>query len=157
MALKGDRVILQDDITWTCKSVAERGVVLVRDTSGSGIALGASAGIADLVANPSGKAVVGLLLNDVVDVDETRYHRNYHKDEMKKGERVRVVKKGRVTTNKVTGTPAYDDVAYLDSSGTLIPTAHATGGLVARPKVGKFASVKDENGFAAVDIDLPVV
>jgi hypothetical protein len=32
--------------------------------------------------------VAGLLINDVVNVDETRYHRNFHKDETKVNERV---------------------------------------------------------------------
>jgi hypothetical protein len=49
--------------------------------------IGDGRGKADLYTDPSGK-VAGLLLNDVVDVDETRYHRNFQKDEMKKGERV---------------------------------------------------------------------
>jgi len=157
MALKGERVILETDITLTCESVASRGVVLVHKTSGSGAALGDTAGEADLVSNPSGYKVAGLLLNDVVDVDETRYHRNFHKDETKKGERCTLLKKGRVTTNKIIGTPAVGDTAYLDSSGNLTPTAHSTGGLVAKPKVGQFVSIKDENGYATVDVNLPVI
>ena len=157
MALKGERVILETDITRTCESVASRGVVLVESTFGSGVALGASAGEADLVANPSGYKVVGLLLNDVVDIDQTRYHRNFHKDETMITERCTLLRKGRVTTDKIIGTPAFGDTAYLDSSGNLTPTAHATGGLVAKPKVGQFVGKKDENGFAPVDLNLPVV
>lgn len=157
MALKGDRSIIETDITLTCESVAERGVVLVHKSgaAGSGVAIGAKAGQADLVANPSGYKVAGLLINDVVDVDITRYHTNFHKDERLVGERATLLKKGRVTTNKVSGSPNPGDVAYLTTNGQLTPTLSATGGLVATPKVGTFAGAKDENGFAAVDINLP--
>jgi hypothetical protein len=157
MALKGDRVVIETDITLTCPTATERGVVLCRKTAGSGIALGAVAGAADLYADPSGKVPVGMLMNDVVDVDETRYHRNFQKDEMKKGERVTILRKGRLTTNKVTGTPSDGATAYLTANGVLTPTLSTTGGLVATPKVGQFAGKLDENGYAAVDLNLPVV
>jgi hypothetical protein len=157
MALKGNRTILETDITRTCTTVAERGTVLVEDVVGSGIALGDRAGSVKLAANPSGLKVVGLLIGDVVNVDVTRYHLNFHKDETLINQRITLLRKGRVTTNKVTGSPNYGDTAYLDSSGTLIPTAHATGGLVARPRVGQFVSPVDENGYATVDLNLPVI
>ncbi|QEL19555.1 hypothetical protein [Limnoglobus roseus] len=130
--------------------------MLVHKISGSGSALGGTAGRADLLANPSGYKVAGLLLHNVMELDETRYYRNRHNGEMNKGERCTLLKKGRVTTNKVTGTPAVDDVAYLTSNGTLTPTVSATGGVVATPKVGQFASLKNEDGYATVDVDLPI-
>jgi hypothetical protein len=157
MALKGDRVVIETDITLTCPTATERGVVLCRKTAGSGVALGATAGAADLYTDPSGKVPVGMLLNDVVDVDETRYHRNFQKDEMKKGERVTILRKGRLTTNKISGTPTDGATAYLGASGQLTPTLSTTGGLVATPKVGQFVGGKDENGYQTVDINLPVV
>lgn len=156
MALKGDRVIIETDITLTCESVAERGVVLCHKTSGSGVAIGSSAGQADLYASASGHTVAGILLNDVVDVDQTRYHLNFHKDEKVTGQKCTLLKKGRVTTNKISGTPTVDATAYLTSNGELTPTVSATGGTAATPKVGKFASIKDEAGYCAVDINLPI-
>lgn len=156
MGLKGDRVILETDITMTCDSVASRGVTLVIKTGGSGVNLGDTAGAADLVANPSGYKVAGLLLNDVVDVDTTRYHLNFHKDERLVGQRSTLLRKGRVTTDKVSGTPTAGATAYLTTNGNLTPTVSATGGVTATPKVGVFAGALDENGFAAVDINLPI-
>jgi hypothetical protein len=156
MALKGDRKIIETDITMTCESVAERGVTLVHKTSGSGIALGESAGQADLLS-PSGKIVAGMLLNDVVNIDTTRYHTNFHKDETLIGARCTLLRKGRLTTNKISGTPAVGDTAYLTTSGNLTPTVSATGGVAATPKVGQFRSIKDERGYVTVDINLPVV
>lgn len=155
MALKGDRLVIETDISLTCGSVAERGTVVTHNASGSGIALGTSAGSTQLSSNPSGTKVAGILINDVISLDETLYHRNFHKDVKLTGERVTLLRKGRITTNKLVGTPAVGDTAYLDSSGCLIPTFHAAGGLVARPKVGQFVSIKDENGYAAVDVMLP--
>lgn len=156
MALKGDRSILDDNITLTCESVAERGVTLVHKTAGSGVAIGATAGEADLVANPSGYKVAGMLYHDVVNIDETRYHRNFHKDETKVGERCRLITKGKLTTDKVTGTPTPGATAYLTTNGVLTPTLSTTGGLVATPKVGVFEGAKDENGFATVSLNLPI-
>ncbi len=157
MALKGDRDVKDDNITYTCPVAVERGTMLVVSTAGSGISLGASAGAATLVSNPSGYKVAGMLYGDVVDVDQTRYHLNFHKDETNIGNRVRVVTKGRMCTNKVTGTPTDGDTAYLTTSGVLTPTMSSGGGLVATPKVGTFKGSIDENGYATVDLNIPVV
>jgi hypothetical protein len=153
MALKGERVVIETDITRTCESVAGRGIIVGGLTAGSGVALGASAGKGDVFA--SGMVPAGLLMNDVVNVDESRYHRNFHKDEMKIGERATLLRKGRVTTDQVTGTPTDGAAAYATTNGQLTPTLSATGGLVATPKVGQFRGVKDEGGFVTVDVMLP--
>lgn len=155
MALKGDRVVLETDVTMTCESTSARGVVLCHATSGSGVAIGDSAGKADLFADPSGKRVSGLLMNDVVNVDQTRYHKNFHKDETMVSERCVQLRKGKVTTDKVTGTPTPGDPAYLTASGVMTPTRSATGGIAATPPVGEFKSLKDADGFATVELNLP--
>jgi len=159
MALKGNRNVIETDISMTCDVATERGVVLVSNTSaiGSGVALGDSRTSATLVLNPSGRAVTGMLMNDVVTLDQTRYQRNWHKDEMVVGEPVNQLRKGQVTTNKVTGTPTYGSTAYLTTSGVLTPTVSSTGGTVATPKVGMFAGKLDADGYAKVDINLPIV
>lgn len=155
MALKGPRVILETDIKYASLSAQTRGVCMAVTTQGSGVALGDSAGVADAVANPSGYAAAGLLLGDVVSIDPTRQHLNFHKDETLVGYRVTLLRKGQVTTDKIIGTPADGDPAYMSSSGNLTPTLHASGGLVATPKVGRFRSAKDEGGFATIDFNLP--
>jgi hypothetical protein len=155
MALKGNGYTVEDDISMTCESVAERGVGLVIKTAGSGIALGDSRNKADLVANPSGYKPAGLLFNDVVDYDVTRYHGNFHKNETRKSFPCHLIRKGRYTTNKVSGTPAPGDPAYLTTNGQFTPTVSSTGGTVATPKVGSFFSGKDADGYATIDINLP--
>jgi len=157
MALKPDRVILETDITLTCESVAARGVTLCHHTAGSGEAMGDHSGKADLYSNPSGKKVAGLLMGDVVSVDLTRYHLNFHKDEVPVGNKVTLLRKGTVVTDKVTGTPAVGNTAYLTANGVLTPTVSATGGIVATPKVGEFAGGLDESGFCRVHINLPAL
>lgn len=158
MALKGHRIIWTENNFLTCESVAEAGQILVYKTSGSGIAIGDSAGLGDVVANPSGYTPAGMLITHaVVSTDETLYHLNYHQDTIKTGGKVHASDRCRVTTNKVIGTPAVGNTAYLTSSGCVEPTAHADGGRVARPPVGKFVSIKDENGYATVEISLPQI
>jgi hypothetical protein len=156
MALKGDRIVLESDITQTCLSATQRGVVLCYSASGSGVGQGASAGTSDLFANPSGQIVAGLLMNDVVNVDLTRYHLNFHKLETLIGMRVELLRKGRITTDQISGNPSVGNTAYLTASGQLTPTVSSTGGLAATPKVGVFRTTKDENGFSSVDINLPI-
>ena len=158
MALKADRYILETDtVGWVCDTATERGVVLTKQTSGSGVSIGDSRGTATLASNQSGYKVIGVLMDDVVSIDETRYHRNFHKDEQKVGEPVCILRKGTISTNKILGTPDVGDTAYLTSSGNLTPTLSATGGLTATPKVGMFMSKKDADGYARVDVNLPVV
>lgn len=155
--LKADRVVIETDITLTCESAAEHGVVLCHKTAGSGTGMGDLAGKADLYSSPSGKKVAGLLMGDVVDVDLTRYHLNFHKDEVAVGGRVCLLRKGTVVTDQVTGTPTMGSPAYLTADGVLTPTVSATGGTVATPKVGEFKGGVDEAGFVRVDINLPIV
>jgi hypothetical protein len=157
MALKGERKVIEDEINLTCESVAEAGTVLCYKTAGSGVATGDRQNEADLYANPSGKVPAAMLMVNVVSVDETRYHRNFHNLESLVGEPAYMARKGRFVTNKVTGTPTVGATAYLTASGVLTPTLSTTGGLVATPKVGQFSGVLDENGYASVDINLPVV
>ncbi len=157
MALKADWVIEADRIDLTCETATDRGVVLVHSTAGSGVALGESAGEADLVLDPSGYKVAGMLLNDVVDVDETRYHRNFHKNETMVGERCWLGKRGHVTTDKISGTPTEGATAYVTTSGVLTPTKSTTGGEAATPKFGVFEGIKDENGYCKVSFSLPVI
>lgn len=154
MALKGDRVVIETDITMTCDTATLRGVVLSHKTSGSGIALGDSANAATLAATASGNVPVGILMNDVVNVDETRYHRNFHKDETMVNARCNILRKGRVTTDAISGTPTVNATAYLTDAGKLTPT---NAGAAATPKVGQFRSIKDESGFCTVDLNLPQI
>lgn len=153
MALKGDRHILYDDIRWFCNDVTERGVILVHSGSGgSGVSMD---NILNLVTLPgtgsvSGLLPAGLLLNDFVDVDESRFHINFQKDEQRIGSKAHLLKKGWVFTDQlVTGnTPSAGGPAYLGASGKVSTTATNAA------RVGTFKGHKDGDGFVLVEIDI---
>lgn len=156
MALRGDRLIIEaDGHSHKLSDAAAKGSILCYSTAGSGAVLGDSKGTAALKADPSGFKVFGVLLNDFVDVDQTRYHLNDHKEEQDLGDMCNVLRKGWVYTDKVTGTPTEGAIAYLTTSGVVTPTLSSTGGLVATPKVGVFGGIKDEDGYVKLEVNLP--
>ena len=90
----------------------------------------------------------------MVSIDITRQHRNFHNDEQLLGEKLPLLTKGWVVTDKVASaaTPAVGDTAYLTANGEL--TDAQTSGT---PKVGQFLGAKDSDGYVKVFIDLPIV
>ena len=150
MALKGDRYELDTDISYFMNETASRGVVVSVSTQGSGAATDSAAALVTVAADPSGKAPIGVLLNDMVDIDQTRQHLNGHKNEVQKGSKVTLLTKGFVVTDRISGTPTAGQVAYLGASG-LISGSQATGASA----VGRFLSTKDADGYAKVAINLP--
>jgi hypothetical protein len=89
------------------------------------------------------------LLNDVVNVDQTRQHLNQHQDEMQLGGKVTLLRQGWVVTDKVSGTPTAGDVCYYTNAGLVTPTDPGSS-----PKIGRFLSKKDNDGFAKVEINI---
>jgi len=150
MALKSDRYELQTDISFFYNAAATtRGCVVCHGgTAGTGAAMDQGANLCAKSASSSAK-VLGILLNDVVDKDLTRTHLNQYKDEVQKGGKVTVLRKGYVVTSNVTGTPAAGDVAYQ---------CETTAGNVATSGtnvVGAFLSAEDADGYAKVEVNLP--
>lgn len=152
MALRGDRQVNIVDVTKVFHGVSEPGVILCYGTAGSGANLGDQAGTVILAANPSGLKPAGLLMNNFVNVDTSKYHINFHKDEMVSGSPATLLKDGWVVTNNVTGSPAAGETAYLTTSGVVTPTS---GGLVATPIVGEFDGPKDELGYVRLTVKIP--
>ena len=158
MALKGDRYEGMTDVSFFMNDTsAAKGGIAVLSTGGSGVALDQSKALVTYAAAASGNVPVGLLLNDMVNIDQTRQHINFHKNEVQKGGKVTLLTKGWVVTNMITGTPAAGNPAYLTDEGKLTPTKSAAGGVGATPPVGRFLSSEDEDGYAKVAIDLPAV
>jgi hypothetical protein len=149
MSLKGDRYELDTDISFFMNETATRGLVVSVSTAGSGAAMDSAVALATVKANPSGAYPLGVLLNDMVNLDLTRQHLNQHKDEVQKGGKITILRKGFVTTDAISGTPAGGQDAYLAGTG-LISATQAAGAL----KVGQFLSSKDADGFAKVSINL---
>ena len=149
MALKSDRYELQTDISFFYNDgTATRGCAVVHDsTAGSGAAM--DQGV-NLVKKATSGNPVGILLNDVVNKDLTRTHLNQHKDEVQKGGKVTVLRKGYVVTNAIDGSPVAGSGAYLSSS-----VAGNISMVVAGTKIGAFLSSKDEDGYCKVEVNLP--
>lgn len=150
MALKSDRYELQTDISFFYnEGVATRGGVVVHDTVGTGAAM--DQGVNLVKYDVAGGAAVGILLNDVVDKDLTRTHLNVYKDEVQKGGKVTVLRKGYVVTDKVDGSPAAGNGAYVSTTVAGNITDATDQGV----KIGTFVSGADADGFCKVEVNLP--
>lgn len=159
MALKSDRSTLQTDISFFMNEAATRGGVVSLSTGGSGAAMDQGAALVTYKAVPSGAVPVGLLVNDMVNIDLTRQHLNQHKDEVQKGGKVTLVTKGWVVTNSLEGAaPSAGSPAYLAHSGNLAIADLSnddTDDDGSTRLVGRFLSSPDQDGYAKVFIDLP--
>lgn len=153
MALKGDRVEHLTDLSYFMNSTGTRGLMVAHDTGGSGAAMDDSNAVVSIDATPSGANYAGMLLNDVVNLDLTRQHLNFHKDEVQQGGKVLLLRRGTVVTNHVSGTPTIGQQAYVDAEGRLTNSASQYGDSQ-HPAVGRFLSVADPDGYYKVEVNI---
>jgi hypothetical protein len=141
-ALKADRYEAHTDICFFCDSVGHSGSI-----------------VEELFIKPYGMdphrivrpghhsgVPVGMLLNDVVEIDLNRHPVNYHKDEVISGSKVRVMSAGWVAA-RCRGTPKPNLAAYYDHDGMLTTQKNSK-------QIGRFLSTKDEDGFAKVLVEV---
>jgi len=153
MALKADRSYnLNDtDISYFMNVTGERGGIVVHVTGGSGAAMDDADAVVRYPTGqaPSGTNPAGLLLCDVVSVDLTRQHLNFHKDEVQAGSKVTLLRRGVVVTDVIdTGsTPTIGQKAYYNTTGQFTATDAGSA-----PQVGRFLSTKDADGYAKVEV-----
>lgn len=152
MALKPDRIELLTDVSFFMNTTSERGGVasVVTATSGVGVSMDDGNAVVAYAAVASGAKPVGVLLNDVVNLDLTRQHINWHRDETQVGGKVTLLRVGQVTTNQLVAgtTPSAGADAYVGVSG-LIGTSSTNA-----VKIGQFLSAKDTDGYAKVSVNL---
>jgi len=151
MSLKPDRFTVEQEIGYFCNDIVNRGVVLVFGSSGSGVSLDQTQAIASLPGTGViGLRPLGVLMNDMVNLDLTKFHMNWYKDVMPSGGKCTLLKKGWVVTDAVAPgvTPVAGDPAHLAAGGNV--TTVTTAG-----KVGTFLSSKDEKGFVKLEVNLP--
>lgn len=150
MALKPDRVELLTDISFFMNTTAERGGVVSAVTSGSGVSMDDASAVVSYAAAASGAKPVGVLLNDVVNIDLTRQHINWFKDEVQVGSKVTVLRQGQVTTDRLVSgiTPTAGTPAYVGASG-LIGTSSTNA-----VQIGSFLSSKDADGYAKLSVNI---
>lgn len=149
MALKGDREVLVTDISYKIATGidAERGVVVVATgTAGECTVLSTLAGkVSTGLSRP-----VGLLLDDVENLDYTTRPQIWTRNVVPRGSEVSLLSKGRVRTNMIhyQAAPSGGRFAYLSVSGLV----HTTAG--SGIKVGHFTSTKDADGYADLYVDI---
>lgn len=162
MALKADRHELDVDISFFMNETAEKGQIVVLSTVGSGAAMDQAGALVTVAAATASTIPVGVLLNDVVDIDLTRQHINWHKDEVQKGGKVSILKKGTIVTNMVD----IDDHGSAITAGQVAYASSGTAGYLSNTyahdvgddealAIGRFMSTKDEDGYYKVEINLP--
>jgi len=149
MALAPSRQVFQDQIRFALDEVAERGVIccIVAGTT--------AAGEVTAAAVPTGVGVqaVGILMDDVEDLNYDRHGEYRQRNVVDVGSVVGIAVKGDFETDRLTGSPVAGNDAYLGPNGTLSPT-QLTDGITAAPRLGYFLSAPNANGFAAVHLDL---
>jgi len=152
MALKSDRFELQTDISFFYnEGVATRGGVVCHDTAGSGASMDQGVNLVKYVAQDGDQVPVGILLNDVVNKDLTRTHLNQHKDEVQKGGKVTVLRKGYVVTDMIDTVQTVEAGSGVYASATAGKLSMAPSG----PVIGRFLSNLDADGYAKVEVNLP--
>lgn len=158
MALKPQMTVIETDISYFVNSITgtsttsmERGGVVSAVTGAgynpSGTAMDISARAAQYLTNPQNGTPLGILLNDFVNIDQSRQLVNPFKSEAQIGTKCVILKKGTVVTNMIAGTPAYLAVAYNGPSGLITATSGSFPTVI-----GRFLTVKDADGYAQVEV-----
>ena len=165
MALKADRNELDVDISFFYnEGTATRGGIVVIDTVGSGAAMDQAGAKVKYQTAAHGQVPVGVLLNDVVNIDLTRQHINWHKDEVQKGGKVTILKKGTIVTNMIDD--AAPDHGTAVTAGQIAYASSGNAGYFSNQYthdrgegktmvVGRFVSTVDDEGYAKIEINLP--
>jgi len=168
MALKPDRKYhIGTDISYFMNETAEKGEVLVFSTGGSGAAMDDANAVVTSPTTPSGKYLAGVLLTDVVNIDLTRQHINWHKDEVQLGGKVTLLRQGEITTNVIDtgvtpeiGEPAYVGYGAITSGGTpqgwasTTPVTDSSSRAAATYQLGTFKSLKDADDYAVIEVNI---
>lgn len=167
MALKPDRNYNQGvEISYFMSTVVERGCMTVIDTSGSGAAMDdANAVVVPTGTTGSGTLPAGLLLNDMVNLNLTRQHINWHKDEVQLGGKVTLLRHGTATTNAIhseSSPSAGDPLHYRGEASEfagvanvlLFHDAPGTTSGIQNFTVGQWLSLKDADGYARLEMNI---
>ncbi len=146
MALSPSRQIFQSNVDYSLNQIAERGVIC-------SINAGTTPNGEVVVATGVGVTPIGLLLDDVEDLNFDRHGEYRQRNVVDIGSVVGLAQECEILTDQLTGTPVAGNTAYLGINGTVSPTLTFDNTTVS-PIVGKFLSAANANGFAKVRIDI---
>ena len=149
MALRPTRNEFLTDLSFFMNETSERGVMCVASTQGSGAAMDQSEAAVKVASNVADKPV-GLLLNDVVNLDLTRQHINYAQDEMQKGGKVLLLRAGFVVTDQISGAITLGEAAHFVDDGRFCSATASSHSA----QVGRWLSKKDSDGYAKIQINI---
>lgn len=146
MALGPNRQVFQTTIKYAVNEVAVRGGI---------VSMSATPGEALYLTVPTGSTVhpIGILLDDVEDLNFDRHPEYLQRNVVDVGSVVGIANKGEFETDQLVGSPTQGQPAYLHPNGQIGPT-QLTDGLFPAPRVGTFRTAPNANGFASVLIDL---
>jgi hypothetical protein len=163
--LKPDRSIdMVTDISYFMNTVGERGGVVCAATGTGQFGTGASMDDANNVvaylthADVSGKYPIGILAQDVVNIDQTKQVVNFLRDEAQVGSKVTIYRKGFVVTDMIAAGSATGTVfpipAYAGGNGLLVGNGANFTTASGYRQVGMFMGRVDSDGFVKVYIDV---
>lgn len=158
MALKPQRMVIEDDVSYFMNATGDRGIVVfaVTGTYATGAGMDNASRVAEIVTNPSGRLPVGMLLNNVVNIDLSRQILNPMQFEHQVGDKCHLGVRGTFVTNMIgagqaSGALQYPVNAYAGTRGFLYTAAgYASSGW---PVVGRFLTGVDTQGYAQIRID----
>lgn len=159
MALKAYFGYNQDtNIGYFATGTMSRGGIVSQTGNGSGVigeAMDNYGRTAGYTNSPSGCKPLGLLLQDVVDIDVSRQQLNPYKNETLIGSKVTVLYRGEVMTNMIGPGQAsgifMPTDAYLGPSGLVYSSNYTASGW---SKVGQFITNIDADGYATLRVDI---
>lgn len=150
MALAPSRQVFDTNIDYALNAVAERGVIvsIIPGTTADGEVTVAA------VATGVNQMPIGILLDDVEDMNYDRHGEYRQRNVVDVGSVVGLATAGEFWTDQITGsTPVAGRKAYLGTNGSVTMT-QATDGNNLAPQVGKFMSVANANGFVKIELRL---
>lgn len=151
MALAPRRQQIWTEVHFALNEVAARGKIICID--GGTTAAGEVTGLA--TATGLNVHPVGILLDDVEDMNYDRHGEFLQRNVSDVGSVVGIGAKGDYETDLIVGTPVAGAPAYLGASGYVSANLLLDGTTGKNsPQVGVFRSVLNANGFCLVHIDL---
>jgi hypothetical protein len=146
MALGPNRQVFQTRIRYAMNEVAQRGGIVHASTTAGEVSY--------VAVSPTGGALpLGILLDDVEDLNFDRHPEYLQRNVVDVGSVVGIANEGEFQTNMITGTPSQGQPAYLHANGNVSPT-QLSDGITSAPRVGTFLTGLDANGYAVVYVEL---